>query len=712
MTILLEHQTKELLNRYDIPTTAARLATDAKIASGFAMDCDGPVAMKVASPDIIHKERVDGVRLNVNPADAATVFDEIISAAATVDGARVEGVIVEPMVESGTEVIIGALCDPVFGPVVMFGAGGRKVEDQADVTFRLIPLDERDARQMIADVGGSILTKSDLSPADRIIDTLVDILLSVGGLDGLVLAEGLVELDINPLIITGKSIIAVDAHAVTSADGPWDLVALGVFDASKRTDLQNELYKALRPLFYPERIVVVGASAKPGKFGFRIIQNLVDFGFAGKLYAVHPSADHIYGCPAFPTVADLPETVDRAIIAIGAEKVLGALLECATQGVQVAQVLTAGFAEWSEDGKALETAIKKIAKKTGMRIVGPNTIGSYCGAGRITMSTPRHTPEMHGGITFISQSGTYAWDMIHRSQVQGLPLGKSLSCGNCSDVIPTDYLLFSSGDPDTEVIAMYLESDTDAGRFFRLAREVEKPLILFKGGRSFEGVRVATSHTGALASDQALWKSAARQAGALVVDSIDDLLDVLLAVVAFGAIPGHRLALFGSGGGVSVVSADVAETHNLEFSQFTDETKERLEKFGVPGTSVDNPIDIPVWGLKDNNGFIFHEMIELLAQDPNVDSIITYVEMNSVFEFSDDEAMGRTQMEAIAKSLLQTNTKGIAVSVVLRSAGDKIQDDFVRQMRPRFLGHGIPVYPTTARAIRAHARMVELEVDI
>jgi len=711
MTILLEHQVKELLGRYGVLTTKARLAKDAKIASRLARECNGPVAMKIASPDIVHKERVDGVHLNVDPADAAKVFDKIIAAAAIVDDVQIYGVIVEPMVASGPEIIIGALCDPVFGPVVMFGAGGAKVEERADVTFRLVPLDEKEARQMVAEVGVPTMTTSDAGVADVVIDSLVDILLAIGGLDGLVLAEGLVELDINPLIIAGESVIAVDAHAVTSGDGPWDLTALGIIEASKRSNLQNELYEALRSLFYPERIVVVGASAKPGKLGFRIIQNLVDFGFAGKLYAVHPSAETIYGCPAVPAVADLPETVDRAIIAIGAEKVPGALRDCAAKGVRVAQVLTAGFAEWSDDGKALENAFKEIANKTGLRIVGPNSIGAYCGAGRITMSTPRHAPQSPGGITFISQSGTYAWDMIHRSQVWGLPLGKSLSCGNCSDVNLTDYLLFSSVDPDTDVIAMYLESDTDAGRFFRLAREIEKPLILFKGGRSAAGVRAATSHTGALASDQVLWASAARQAGSVVVDSMDDLLDVLLAIEAFGSIPGPRLTLFGSGGGVSVVSADVAETNKMEFSPFTDETKEHLLKFGVPGTSVDNPIDIPVWGLKDDNGFIFHEMIELLAQDPNVDSIITYVEMNSVFEFSDNEDMGLAQIDAIVESLLRTDTQGIAVSAVLRTAGDKIQDDSFREARLRLLGHGIAVYPTTARAIRAHARMMELSLS-
>ena len=278
-----------------------------------------------------------------------------------------------------------------------------------------------------------------------------------------------------------------------------------------------------------------------------------------------------------------------------------------------------------------------------MRIVGPNTIGAYCGAAKITMSTPRHAPDAPGGITFISQSGTYAWDMIHRAKVLGLPLGKSLSCGNCADVTPTDYLLYAAEDPDTDIVAMYLETDLDAGRFFRLAREIGKPLVLFRGGRSAAGMRAATSHTGALAADGNLWLAAARQAGAAVVDSMDELLDVLLAHAAFGTVSGRRLALFGSGGGVSVVSADVADANGMTFAAFGDETRRRLGKFGVPGTSVDNPIDIPVWGLKSDGIFIFHEIVELLAADAAVESIIAYVEMNSIFEFSDEVAEGRSR---------------------------------------------------------------------
>ena len=694
MTVLLEHRAKELLRRHGIPATEARLARTADEAAALARAAGGPVAMKIAAPGIVHKAAAGGVRLNVEAADAAAAFGEIVDAAGAED---VEGVVVEPMAAPGHEAVVGAVRDPVFGPVVMCGVGGTGIEETANVAFRLAPLGAADLRylaQAAACPGGA--------------DALMAILSAVGGPEGLLFRENIAELDINPVILSETGAVAVDAHIVLSQEGPVEPSALGCLDPAARKALQRDIHDALRPVFYPEGIVIVGASATPGKLGFRIVQNLVDFGYAGTLYPVHPAAGSIYGCKAYPGVDDLPGPVDRAIVAIGAKGVPDALRQCAARGVRVAQILTAGFAEWDDEGAKLESAIKDVAEATGMRIVGPNTIGAWCGAAKITMSTPRHAPATAGGITFISQSGTYAWDMIHRAKVLGLPLGKSLSCGNCADVTPADYLLYAAEDPDTDILAMYLETDRDAGRFFRLARGIGKPLVLFKGGRSAAGVRAATSHTGALAADGNLWLAAARQAGAVVVDSMDELLDVLLAHAAFGTVGGRRLALFGSGGGVSVVSADVAEANGITFAAFGGETRRRLEKFGVPGTSVDNPIDIPVWGLKRDGTFIFHEIVELLAADAAVDSIIAYVEMNSIFEFSDDVAEGEAEMEAIVRSLLRADTAGIALSAVLRTAGDKVQDDILRNARPRLLENGIAVYPTTARAIRAHARIAGL----
>ena len=698
MPTLLEHEAKELLTRYGIATTLARLAADAETAAAYARACGGPVALKVASSDIVHKSRAGCVRLNVAAETVPGAFREILDAASTIDGARVEGVIVEPMAAPGTEVIVGATNDALFGPVVMFGLGGTDVEARREVGFRLAPLRETDARALVHDILGP----------DPNVEALVQVLLAVGGPDGLLFREAVEELDINPLIVNGNDVVAVDAHIVTSADRRVDARWFGILDDDEFLSLKRETYEALRPTFLPEGIVVVGASTKPGKLGFRIIQNLADFGYPGRLYAVHPSANSIYGCPAFPSVAELPQAVDRAIVAVPAATVPETLRACAGKGVKVAQVYSAGFSEWSDEGWDLEHAIKEVVQSTGIRVIGPNTIGTYCPAGGVTMSTPRHASRDPGTISVISQSGTYAIDVIRRSMILGLPLGKCVSCGNCVDIDPVDYLLFCAADPDTEVIAMYLETVKDAGRFFRLAQRIDKPLVLFKGGRTEAGYRAASSHTGAMASDLGLWMSGARQAGAALVGSIEELLDVLLGLTAGGPIHGRRLALFGSGGGVSVASSDVAASHGLDLVEFSGATRERLTKFAGPGNSVNNPIDIPVWGLRMDQRFIFHEVIDVLARDLGVDSVITYVEMNSIFEFSNDEAAGLTQMDSIIESILRTRTGGVPVSAVLRTSGDKLQDDYVRAARFRLLERGIAVYPTTARAIRAHAHLADL----
>lgn len=287
MPAYLEHQAKELLSRYGIPTTNPRLVVDAAAAVAYAQECGAPLAMKVASPGIVHKSKAGCVRLDVAPDAAAEVFDDIMAAAGAVDNARIEGVIVEPMVAPGVEVIIGATHDPVFGPVIMFGSGGTDVERIGRVTFRLAPLSDRDARAMVSavDVTGSLASGTAEVAA---VEQLIDILLAVGGAKGLVLGEAVADLDINPLIINDGGVTAVDAHVVTMTGDVPDPDALGIIAPKRRKSRQAKLFKSLRPLFKPEAIVVVGASTRPMKLGFRIIQNLVDFGFPGKLYAVHP----------------------------------------------------------------------------------------------------------------------------------------------------------------------------------------------------------------------------------------------------------------------------------------------------------------------------------------------------------------------------------------------------------------------------------------
>lgn len=692
MQTLLENEAKALLAKYSIPVTAPKLVTTLQDAERLVKEINGPVALKVASRDIPHKARIGGVRLGVTQSTLAKAYEEITSAAARVPGARLSGVVVERMVPPGLEIIVGAMRDPVFGPVVMLGVGGSAVEETAAVRFALAPLDEESAARLVS----SFAEKCQL--ANSAAQALTKVVLSVGGSSGLLFREPVSELDINPLIVNGEGVIAVDAHAVLreGADQFNDCLP-------PSRDQRRKLFEDLRPAFVPKGIVVVGASTKPDKLGFSVIRNLVEYGFPGPIFAIHPTANNIYGCASYPSVAALPEQVDRAIVIVPAKSVASTLRECAGKGVRVAQIFSAGFSEWSDDGKQLEEEIRKAVSDSGIRVIGPNTIGTFSSEGGLTLTAPRYSPKGAGTIAFVAQSGTYALDVISRSRVMGLPLGISVSCGNCVDLGPVEYLAYFAEDPKIEVIAMYLESMVDAGRFFRLARSIDKPLVLLKGGRTGAGVRAATSHTGALASDMRLWRAAAKQARAILVDDINELMDALLALTAFGGKRiGADLGLFTSGGGVSVGAADTAASSGIRMAELSAGTQSALSKYGVPGTSIKNPIDIPVWGLKVGNRFIFDQMINTLGSDKAVDSVIACVEMGSVFSFTPDEVTGIEEMDRITESISQAKA-GKPTSAVFRTTGDRVQDDYVRAVRPRLLKSGIAVYPSVETAIRAHA---------
>lgn len=692
MTSLLEHEAKALLQQYSIPVTTPRLAKSPEEAEALIQELGGVGVLKIASTAIAHKARIGGVRLGVTREQARETYRDINAAGHKVAGGNIAGVLVEPLVPPGIEIIVGALTDPIFGPVVMIGSGGGEVEAKSDVKFALAPITEEIVRGMVEP-----LIKQ-LSLSEGAGKRLCSIVMSVGGIDGLLLKEGICELDINPIIVTGETVTAVDAYIVRGG-----AESCNRYNAPTQEE-RSELFRQLQPAFLPKGIVVIGASTKPGKLGFNIIKNLIDYGFAGPVYGIHPTANNIYGCASYPSISAIPEGIDRAIVVVPASEVASALNECAHKGITVAQVYSAGFGEWSDDGKSLESEIHDVVRASGLRVIGPNTIGTFSSLGRLTFAAPRYSPRGGlGKIAFVAQSGTYALDVVSRSKVYGLPLAISLSCGNCTDLGPVDYLSYLAEDESVEIIAMYLESVEDSGRFFRLGRAIDKPLVLLRGGRTAEGARAANSHTGALASDHRLWRDAAHQAGAFLVNTIDEMMDVLLALCAHTRpILGRRLGFFTSGGGISVAASDTAAAAGMHIPELSGETRSALTRYCVPGTSVANPIDIPVWGLKSGSKFIFDDVIDALANDHNVDSVIACIEMGSVFSFANDETTGLEQLELITESIARTRAIK-PVSTIFRTTGDQVQDDYVRYVRPHLSKHRIAVFPTVERAIGVHA---------
>jgi len=697
-----EIESKELLARYGIATTHPVLATSAAMAAEAVQRLGKPCALKVVSSDIVHKVDAGGVRLSVTAEQAADAYRSITEACRrSHPKAAIDGVLIEEMVPPGLEVFIGAQLDRDYGVVVLIGPGGSGVEQRSKPKAALAPLDEDLA---LALVDAAFPARFTDNAACR--DVLARYLMAVGGPEGLMMREAIDELDINPVIVSGGAAVAVDAVArdASRATSPTPRSGRDIADSLAR---RRSRLGGLDAIFDPKAIAFVGASTSKDKLGFQLIQTLVDFGFTGKIYPVHPTAPEIYGLKAYPSVAAIPGEVDRAYIAVGNKLVPDVLAQCRDKGVKVAQVLTAGFSEYSSDSSDLEQQMRDQLAAGTMRMIGPNCIGTFSSSTRMAIGAPRYNPTEPGGITFYSQSGTYAGDVVRRAQVWGLPVARALSCGNCADLDMLDLLLFAESDPNTTIVAFYIESMRDPGLFFRAARSMTKPVVILRGGMTEQGQVAASSHTAALATDRVLWDAGVRQSGVIQVGSMDDLMDTLLGLSVHGRSEGNRLAVFGSGGGVSVTSSDVAAQVGLRIPRLQKATAEGLRRFGIPGTSVANPIDIPVWGLRDGDRYIFEEIINRLKVDGNIDRIVVFVEMGWVLDFIENDIEGLKALEAICASIARARPDGAPMSLALRSSGDKYQDDFVREQRIKLMKFGISVYPTTSRAVRAQARLVK-----
>jgi acyl-CoA synthetase (NDP forming) len=669
---LREDTVRDLAIRYEIPANSVAFAQTAHDADRIARSLGRPVAIKLVADDVVHKSKAGGVLLGVAPEDVHARTDALLSQQRS-NGATVRGVTVEAMVDAGIEAVVGGLRAPGFGPVVMFGHGGVDIETLDDVVFALAPIEVATARRMVSDTRlGRVVERRF---PDRV-DDIVAMLMAVGGAGGLLLSENVTEVDFNPVVVTAQRIVAVDARATEIEPGEAELSAVPEPDRA---------YEALRPAIYPRSVAVVGASADERKMGYRAVRSLVDFGYTGQILPVSAKNDSLCGVPTVASIADLPPEVDRAVVALPASAVPAALAALAERGTRTAHVYTA-------DTPRLDGA--------GMRVLGPNCMGHYTPYEGITLIAPTASAPTPGHIAVVSQSGTYAGDVLRRGTELGLQFSFVSSVGNCDDVSPAELLAFCEADPRTHAAAFYLEDDRWAGDFFRLAATMTKPVVVFKGGRTAAGGAAAASHTGALASDPQLLADAARQAGVLLVDDLDQLMDILTALQFVPALGGDNLALLGSGGGVAVVGSDRADRWGLRMAPFSERTRARLQRFEAPGTSLSNPIDIPVWSLFDETGSFTGAVASAVADDESIDAICAFLDLGTVFDMKAIEP-GNKLVWALTEDLVNAERGMTPLVLVLRSGFDANQDALVRELRPVAAAAGVALFDSAERAIDA-----------
>jgi acyl-CoA synthetase (NDP forming) len=379
-------------------------------------------------------------------------------------------------------------------------------------------------------------------------------------------------------------------------------------------------------LFEPQSIAVVG-SMREGRFGgYLTVKHLLDFGFRGKIYPVNPNYDTVLGMKVYPTLKDIAGGIDLAVMMTAAPAVPEIIEDCAAKNVKAAIIVSDGFTERDEEGARLQREVDTIARRAGLRLLGPNTIGVVNSANGL-ITTPYRVPYeevFSGGIAICSQTGLLGPQTLPLHDMR-YGLSKICDFGNKCDIDELDLLEYLGSDPQTRVIAMHLEEVRDGRSFLRKLKEVvrAKPVLILKPGRTRESRKAVTSHTGSLAGEDHVYDGAFRQAGAIRVDSFKELVDIPKIFAWQPLPPGNRLAIITISGGAGVLGIDTAVQQGLALARLSPSTLDKLGSISPVLTS--NPIDLgpglPAFMKKGDMASHLHGIIETLVDDENVDCI-------------------------------------------------------------------------------------------
>lgn len=455
---------------------------------------------------------------------------------------------------------------------------------------------------------------------------------------------------------------------------------------------RDDLLDQFGPLFAPRTVAVVGASTKGTALANIFIRRIRSFGYSGPIYPIHPTAESIEGLPAYPHLCDTPEAIDYAYIAVAAAQV-PQLLAQANGHVRYAQVISSGFGE-SEDGQELEQALVNASRSGGVRVLGPNCMGIYTPRGHITY-TEVASSEI-GVVGVVSQSGGLGTDIIRRGLVRGIKFSGLVSIGNSADINAVDLLRFYLEDNQTKVIGLYIESSKHGRQLFdvlRLAR-ARKPVIILKGGRTVDGAIAASSHTGSMAGDDRVWEALAKQTGSILVETLNDFINVVLAfshLTPRPKTPTQQVVLFGNGGGASVLGTDSFSRMGLRVPRFQKNTLDLLGAMALsPGTSIANPIDAPVGTMQQDDGKVAEQILDAVFSTADPHALVMHLSMPAFSGRTKAEVLENLVMAAL-RSKKRFPECGHFL-LVLRSDGNSEIDLRKRQFRDQAIALGIPVF--------------------
>jgi acyl-CoA synthetase (NDP forming) len=613
---LSEAASKQLVRQYDVPVLEERTASDGAGAVRAAEAIGYPVVLKLCGDTIAHKTERGLVRLGLR--DAGTVreaADALLGAARPEDG-DVE-LLVAPMVSGTRELIAGLVRDPQFGPCVMLGVGGVLAEALGDVAFRLVPLTDLDAHELIES-----LTTQQLLGTFRGEDAVDRAALArtLTGLSRLGTERtDVISVDVNPLMVVDGRPVALDA-LVELADDTRSVSADDPVPARPRTrDRRGDA--GFRALFQPRGVVVAGASTHPGKFGFVALHNILAAGFEGRVAATNLDGSPVLDVETVRAIDELPDGPwDLVFVCTPAAANADLLRAAAKKGIGAAFVTSAGYGEAGTDGRLAEQELVDLAGELGVLLAGPN--------GQGVVSTPAHLCAQivapyppAGRIAIASQSGNFVSSFQNWSVQTGVGVSRAVSAGNAAAVTVADYLDWYADDPASAVSLAYVEGVTDGRALYERLRAVaaRKPVVLVKGGTTRGGERAAASHTGSLATDDRVFGGMCRQAGVTRAATVEEAFEAA-ATFATQPLPrGPRVAVLTTAGGWGVVTADaIVRTGSLELAPLPGDLCAAIDERLPPRWSRNNPIDFAGGETRDT----IPEVMELVANHPDIDAII------------------------------------------------------------------------------------------
>lgn len=453
----------------------------------------------------------------------------------------------------------------------------------------------------------------------------------------------------------------------------------------------------LAALWSARSVAVVGASDRPGSLGRLPVEFLQRYGYAGRILPVRPDGAPVAGLPSYASLRECRREqgpVDLAMVMVAAPRVLAAVQDCADAEVPVAVICTSGFAETGEEGAALQAEVVRAAHEGGVRLVGPNCIGSVgVATGQVSSFSPLFSGErtelVPGAVGFVSQSGALGYGAVSLAFERGLGLGWVVNTGNEADVSAVEVMGALTREPGCRGLLAYLETLGDF-EGLRAVAATGMPVAVLKAGRSDAGARAAASHTGALAAGDRVVDAALRQLGIVRVDDVDELLDVGEVMTIRHRPQGRRVAVVTTSGGSGILAADAVEAHGLEMAALSEQTLAVLDEIVPAFGSTANPVDVTAAVM--SNASLFDRTLDVIADDPGVDLIVACFCV-----------LTGTDVDDVVTSLARVAERSGIPVLAVRTGADHLAPQAAARMRAA----GIPCYPTPARAVRAAAALVQ-----